>query len=48
MTQNAKKTAAPTTPAAADRMAPPLPAATEVLRRCRDERLGHRFAENMF
>ena len=35
-------------PAAADRMAPPLPAATEVLRRCRDERLGHRFAENMF
>jgi hypothetical protein len=29
-------------------MAPPLPAATEVLRRCRDERLGHRFAENMF
>ncbi|MCA9614191.1 MAG: hypothetical protein H6721_18960 [Sandaracinus sp.] len=47
MTQSTKKNPAPT-PAAADRMAPPLPSASEVLRRCRDERLGHRFAENMF
>ncbi|MBX3247234.1 MAG: hypothetical protein KF901_08640 [Myxococcales bacterium] len=46
MTPN-KKPAAPT-PTAADRMAPPLPSAAEVLRRCRDERLGHRFAENLF
>jgi len=32
----------------ADRKAPPLPNCHEVLRRCRAERLGHRFAENMF
>ncbi len=31
-----------------ERTAPPLPDAQEVVRRCREERLGHRFAENMF
>ncbi|MEM1416499.1 MAG: hypothetical protein AAGH15_16430 [Myxococcota bacterium] len=34
--------------AAADRAAPQLPKTSEVLRRCRAERLGLRFADNMF
>ena len=38
---------APNTPSN-ERTAPPLPDCQEVLRRCREERLGHRFAENMF
>ena len=38
----------PMTAQQADRMAPPLLPTREVLRRCRAERLGHRFAENMF
>ena len=39
-----RQTPAPQT----ERTAPPLPNCHEVLRRCREERLGHRFAENMF
>lgn len=38
----------PTPNTSADRAAPPLPNCHEVLRRCREERLGHRFAEKMF
>ncbi|MEO0326456.1 MAG: hypothetical protein AAF447_26145 [Myxococcota bacterium] len=34
--------------AAADRAAPALPNVNEVLRRCRGERLGLRFADNLF
>ncbi len=34
--------------AAADRAAPALPKVSEVLRRCRAERLGLRFADNLF
>lgn len=36
------------TPHAADRAAPALPKVSEVLRRCRAERLGLRFADNLF
>ena len=35
-----------TTPA--DRKSPPLPDCQEVLRRCRMERLGHKFADNLY
>ncbi len=36
------------TPQEADRRSPPLPNCREVLRRCREERLGHKFAERLF
>ncbi len=32
----------------AERKAPPLPSTREVLRLCRAERLGHKFADNLY
>ncbi|MEM9070449.1 MAG: hypothetical protein AAGE52_18230 [Myxococcota bacterium] len=43
-----KKTSDKPTPQDNDRKSPPLPDSKEVLRRCAQERLGHRFGENTF
>lgn len=41
--RNDRKTEAKT-----ERQAPPLPNCHEVLRKCRQERLGHRFADDLY